>query len=421
TLTNSAQVGTLGLASAALVAQSVGGGGGIADVAFSGAFDKGTPAGAGIVLGGTGAGIGAGGNVSVKNTALVTTGVASPAPSGDLAPAVLAQSIGGGGGDANLLLDFGVPTGGTATTGTVALAVGGAANASGIGGTVGVTDSASLQTAGAQSDGIDAQSIGGGGGNAAAVVDGTAQLAAGQTPSTYDLSIAVGGAGGQNAGGSVTVTHSGGTILTMGDGSAAIFAQSVGGGGGTGGSARSIVDAPAAGCSTGSATCSAQLLKLTLNVGGSGSGSSAGGGVSVTNTGALQTDGEDADAILAQSIGGGGGTAGDDHVAQPSPGPSGAPSTSQLASWSIHLGGAKGSSGNGGNVAVSQTGAILTKGDGSSAIVAQSVGGGGGIAGGGVSGTPDATGTISLGGSGGASGNGGSVTVTVANGPVDSS
>jgi len=95
---------------------------------------------------------------------------------------------------ATFLLDLGVPSGGTATTGTVAVHVGGGAGQSGSGGSVAVTDKASIQTAGAEAFGIEAQSIGGGGGNGAATVNGTAQLTADQSASTFALTIGVGGA-----------------------------------------------------------------------------------------------------------------------------------------------------------------------------------------------------------------------------------
>ncbi len=181
TVVNTAQVQTLGLFAPALAAQSIGGGGGNAALAFIGQFDKGTATVAGVAVGGAGAGVGNGGNISLTNSGLISTGTTTPQPGGEFSIGILAQSIGADGGNGNLLLDLGVPTSGTATTGTVAVHVGGGAGQSGIGGTVTVTDKASIQTAGAEAIGIEAQSIGGGGGNGAATVDGTAQLTAGQS------------------------------------------------------------------------------------------------------------------------------------------------------------------------------------------------------------------------------------------------
>ncbi|TXH47089.1 MAG: hypothetical protein E6Q93_28715, partial [Burkholderiaceae bacterium] len=79
------------------------------------------------------------------------------------------------------------------------------------------------------------------------------------------------------------IATGGGT--TKGFGANGIFAQSVGGGGGSGGS------------SSGS-----------FAVGGQGGGGGAAGAVSVTHSGDhITTQGEQASAIFAQSVGGGGG------------------------------------------------------------------------------------------------------------------
>ena len=84
--------------------------------------------------------------------------------------------------------------------------------------------------------------------------------------------------------------------------------------------------------------------------------------MTVFNSGYVVTDANRSHGILAQSIGGGGGD--------------GAGSGAMFVS----LGGDGGSSGHGGAVNVTNTGAFFTSGDDSSAIVAQSIGGGGGNA-----------------------------------------
>ena len=84
---------------------------------------------------------------------------------------------------------------------------------------------------------------------------------------------AVGGQGGTNAnntGGDVTINHTG-TIMTAGDQSDAILAQSVGGGGGNGGFAI------AGALSTGGGTASTAT-------GGAGGSGNAAGNVSVTSS-----------------------------------------------------------------------------------------------------------------------------------------
>ncbi len=415
TVNNTAAVQTFGDGSPAIVAQSIGGGGGNSDLAFIGAYSGGTPRDAVAFVGGTGNVSGNGSKVTVNNTGDVMTGaVTDGATTGAFAGGILAQSIGGGGGTGGLAIGLNVPSG-TPATGIVGERLGGSAgigggatSSAGSGGTVSLSDSGAVQTAGGGAIGLEAQSIGGGGGNANVDVFGTATVGAnGQVPSTFGLATVVGGGSGvANIGGSVTLSHDGGAVATFGDGSDALLAQSIGGGGGDGGSAHSISGAPGT-CSTSSATCSAQMTGLFAEAGGDGGGqSNNGGAVSVSNDGMIQTSGEDASAIVAQSIGGGGGLAGDDH----------SPAGSNLQVWDVLVGGRNKSAGSGGNVTVNDGGGILTMGDGSHGIVAQSVGGGGGEAGAGVAG---GTGSIALGGTSGANGNGGNVNVTISSGKIE--
>ena len=199
-----------------------------------------------------------------------------------------AQSIGGGGGDGG--------DGQAGVLGTVG--IGGQGKAAGNGGSVTVTNGktdlsqaglAIIETHGTSptppadgapsadpeqgySAGIFAQSVGGGGGTGG----GAGGL------------LSLGGSGkAGGTGGHVTVDNYGG-ILTHADDSVGIFAQSIGGGGGAGGT----------------------LGISAIAVGGSGGASGSGGQVDVINDAMIETHGIDSYAIQAQSVGGGGGSGG---------------------------------------------------------------------------------------------------------------
>ena len=176
------------------------------------------------------------------------------------------------------------------------------------------------------------------------------------------FNVAVGGSGGAgNNGGAVTVNQSGLT-LTNGFNSYGIVAASVGGGGGMGGDALAHT-------LTGSPKLS---IAATASIGGSGGAGGAGGLVTVGNTGAILTLGGGSDAIYAQSVGGGGGNGGDASAS------SKVISAQSNASISVAVGGRGSGGGAGGNVAVTSSGLIVTVGDDSRGIFAQSIGGGGG-------------------------------------------
>ncbi len=186
----------------------------------------------------------------------------------DSGRAIVAQSIGNFGGEgSNGNAVFGSP---------------GGPGAGGNGFEVGVTvNSGTLTTDGTFdagsglnfAHGILAQSIGGGGG------DG------GDFAGLFGGAAAPGGKGG--TGGTVTVTNAG-TINARGIHANGILAQSIGGGGGTGG----IADAG--------------LVAL----GGSGGTGGSSQTVNVTNSGTITTNGYGGIGILAQSIVGAGGAAG---------------------------------------------------------------------------------------------------------------
>ncbi len=244
------------------------------------------------------------------------------------------------------------------------MAIGGKGGVSGAGGLAHVINAAHIQTDGLLSNGILAQSLGGGGGNGGAV---------GLT------AVTIGGDGGASGvGGEVLVENkAGSTILTKGMMSNGILAQSIGGGGGNGGS---------------------NALFGAVSIGGSGGKSGDGGHVTVRNDGMIETRDFGSVGLFAQSVGGSGGTGGSNFVSL------------------VSVGGKGGAAGNGGQVDVNNTGQILTSGVSADAIRAQSVGGGGGAAGGkGADKSMFTVGLgllVSVGGQGNSGGDGGAVNVT---------
>ncbi len=390
-----------------IVAQSIGGGGG--NAATSQEQATGGKVSLALGLGGSGGSGGYGGAVQVNVGASIGT-------SGAHATAVLAQSIGGGGGSGG--------ASNNAATSRIALGAGlsGGGGAGGDGGTVTVTlnQQANLviSTSGAHADAVLAQAIGGGGGKAGA---GTGK-ADGASGGDVSLTLALGASGGTGGtGGTVTISDqaNGGTIVTHGHESAGLVAQSIGGGGGKGGSAASTGLAPhphpvrvggrlrghrwqwrrglcdvrqhhrhprlrrgrhacpvhrrGGGSSASFSNAIDKAHKtdvaLTLGLGGSGGAGGSGGQVDVTLSGSILTDGESSIGLVAQSIGGGGGRA--SAVA--------AKSNGGTVNGSVSLG-ADGGTGNvGGTVNVTVSGAIATSGAHSDGVLAQSIGGGGGI------------------------------------------
>ncbi|MDM8006025.1 MAG: hypothetical protein QUV05_07760 [Phycisphaerae bacterium] len=149
----------------------------------------------------------------------------------------------------------------------------------------------------------------------------------------------IGGDGGPGGDGGLVAVDASAWIQTAGLESYGILAQSLGGANGVPGAAGGIV------------------------AGGGDAGSTgAGRDVNVTSSKYIETRGKDSDGILAQSIGGfarGAGGAG-----------------GLIYVW----GGSGASSGDGGLITVNNTGPIRTKESGSSAIIGQSIGGGGGRA-----------------------------------------
>jgi uncharacterized protein YhjY with autotransporter beta-barrel domain len=395
-------VTTEGDRSHGIFAQSVGGGGGNGGFAVSGSIA--TPV--RVSVGGTAGGGGNGGVVEVFGGSDITT-------SGMDAHGIVAQSVGGGGG-----------TGGFAVSSSLG---GGVAWNIGVGGTGGVGGSGSAVTVGTASDpfggsittsgersyGILAQSIGGGGGNGGFVVTGAILGGA-------SVNLGFGGKGGVGGSGSMVRVASGADILTTGSEAHGIVAQSVGGGGGTGGFSIAAGVTAFGGSS--------------FTLGGEGGSGSKGGKVDVTSGGRIETEGDYAHGILAQSIGGGGGNGGMSGSAMVNfsgliPMPPEIP-VSVSANFAIGLGGKGGSGGTADSVVVTNDGGIITHGDFSQGIVAQSIGGGGGNGGKAIAATAniglttDISPSISvdfglaLGGSGGTGNHGGVVDVKN-NGGID--
>ena len=386
-------VTTVSNGSGGVVFQSIGGGGG------NGGFNvtaglAGAGAGGGAVtvgLGGGGAGGGIGRSVTASVTGTVTTG-------GTDATAVLAQSVGGGGGNGAFNVSASVAGAGVAS-GAVSVGLGGDGGTGANGGAVELTTDDSIQTNGARSSGVVAQSIGGGGGNGGFNVSGTG---AGAGTASGAVSVGLGGTGeGGGDGGTVKLT-SNGTILTKGNSSTAFLAQSIGGGGGNGGF---NISAAVQGSGTAGGG-------VSVGLGGNGGGGGNGSTVQAASNNAVETEGDQSSGVVAQSIGGGGGNGGF-NVA---PVLSGAGTASGAVS--VGLGGSGDTGGDGGAVTLRSTGTILTDGFASAGFVAQSLGGGGGNGGFNVAPAVSGAGTgagslsVGLGGSGAGGGNGSTVTAS---------
>ncbi|MGF6230087.1 uncharacterized protein YhjY with autotransporter beta-barrel domain [Inquilinus ginsengisoli] len=384
-LTGGVFASTSTLGGAGILAQSIGGSGGAGGSAAS----TGTGVFA-MTIGGDAGGGGVGGLVSVANKSLITS-------YGDHAAGIQAQSIGGGGGKGGAAFTF--------TAGflpVAAIAVGGRGGSGGPAGNVFVSNSGQVTTYGADATGVLIQSIGGGGGTGGAAAARAVDLSPNKDVPAISISVATGGQGGSgNTGGKVALDNSG-LIATAGDGAIGVMAQSVGGGGGTGG------DSTAASYSGGSQAGVA--ISVSVAVGGAGGTGGTGGAVTVTNEGLVATRGQDAYGVFAQSVGGGGGSGGAGDAS------SAASQAKFSVATSIGVGGTGGTGGHADTVDVTSTGAVTTVGDGADGVFAQSVGGGGGAGGGGVAtaGGGVLSVAVGVGGSGGAGGNGN--TATVANG-----
>ncbi|HEY0301988.1 MAG TPA: autotransporter domain-containing protein, partial [Rhizomicrobium sp.] len=287
---------------------------------------------------------------------------------------IFGQSIGGGGGISGagaektekIPLSKGLEVGG---------GFGSNGGSAGNGGTVWITNTGSIVTRNEVAYGLFAQSIGGGGG-----VGGIGSSEGG----IIAADIGVGGNGGSSGNGGHILINQTGNITTLGNMSFGVFGQSVGGGGGVGGAGRGEYTS-----------------KVT--VAGRGGSGGNGGPVDMFVKGNIATQGGGAFGVFAQSVGGGGGVAGDVE---------GTPITilgvtvyNKPVSGLIAVAGIGGVGGDGGAVTVNFEGNIVTTGFGADGIEAQSIGGGGGIRGASVDG-------LTIKGSTGDLGSGGTVDVT---------
>ena len=376
-VSSNSNITTQGNHSYGISAESVGGGGGSGGFAVAGTASDGPSI--SVSMGGSGAGGGNGNTVTVDALGNITTG-------GEVSHGLFAQSIGGGGGNGGFAV-----SGAISTTGAAAVAMGGTGSGGGHGGDVHVTSSGAITTTGVLSNAIHAQSIGGGGGHGGFAVGAAA------TSGAPALSVGLGGSGGGGGSSDTVEVTADGSLMTTGYGSHAVFAQSVGGGGGSGGFSGAF-----------SATFG-DGADIGVSIGGSGSNAGHGDDVTVTTNNTVSTTADDAVAVVAQSIGGGGGHGGF--------GLSASMSTGSSPNASVTIGGSGGGGGNGGDVTVSNNGTISTDGTRAHAIHAQSIGGGGGTGGFSLAGTIATTSSstnisVSIGGSGGTASHGGTVDVT---------
>ena len=369
TVTPQGTINTVGNYSYGVLAQSMGGVGGTTTQNFELFGNAGTNAGKG----------GASGAVNINNQATITT-------SGTSSHGIVAQAVGGGGG--------------TAGDSNGIIAVGGAGGSAVAGGSVSVNQSGNMTLNGSGAIGVLGQSIGGGGGDGG---------------SGNGVAI-VGGQGGDGGnGGTSSVGINGFVVRTLGDQGYGLVSQAIGGGGGTGGSSAAY------GVGVGFA--------LSVAVGGSGGKGGQGGTASGTIANAtLRTgtpgsiaSGNDAHALVVQSIGGGGGAGGSSvaksyAIAVPDDAASGA------VAASIAVGGA-GGDGGAGSIALGKVNnaTLATSGVNAMGAVVQSIGGGGGV-GGSATATSTVIGTensvggtveMAIGGAGGSGSDGGNASFSL--------
>ncbi|WP_339948195.1 autotransporter outer membrane beta-barrel domain-containing protein [uncultured Albimonas sp.] len=337
---------TRGIGASALLAQSIGGGGGLALLP--------APWMSRATLGASGGGTSYGGAIGLE------MGVDAAGPSlvqtaGNLSRGVTAQSISGGGGqlsapsfdadwaDSSLPVQLGATGAATGWSDTVDVLFGGA-----------------IATAGDHADGLAAQSIAGGG--------GIADLGKTYRGGEPDVYMTLGQTQGGGKAGAVRLRHTGrgedgGAIFTLGEGAYGMLAQSIGGGGGlatfsdlAGGARLSLGSTSTSGDDRASGTV--RIVPETISQSTSGTVTSS--------LGQVLTQGDDAHAIVAQSISGGGGVA---RLGEAS------------GSLALQLGGHGGDGANeSGETTVEMNGRVVTTGDRAIGVVAQSISGGGGLA-----------------------------------------
>ncbi len=351
-------------------AQSIGGGGGNGGMNVSGgiAMD-------GVITAGIGGFGGDGGTAGAVN-ASATTDITAV---GANAIGFFAQSLGGGGGNGGINISGGIQGSSDTSKPTLVFGLGGFGGAGNLSSTVDATQRGNIGVQGRNAIGVLAQSVAGGGGAGALNVSGN--LARGKG---YNASIGVGGSAGSGADAARVTLISDGNVSVDGreapesddeltpeqvaalgfrEHASGVLVQSIGGGGGTGGVNLTGLIAPMGNT-------------LTAGVGGSGGGGGDAGEVFVERgqiaAGVIQTFGDHAGGLIAQSIGGGGGNAGMNMTFTKG--------DDDGRAINIGVGGSGGSPGHGKLVDVQHTGEIRTQGNRSFGLLAQSVGGGGGNA-----------------------------------------
>ncbi|WMS41336.1 hypothetical protein RDV64_14755 [Acuticoccus sp. MNP-M23] len=370
----SAGIETKGLMSAGISALATGGGGGDSGTILTKA--KGVVSFA-LGLGGQAGNGGDGGKVRVASGGAITT-------HGALSNGITAQSVGGGGGNAEATSTASLGISKLSTN----MSLGTSGGAGGDGAAVDVAQSGAVRTQGVRSRAILAQSIGGGGGNGS-----VAKSLSLKNP--VSLAFVMGGTGGTGGNGANVSVKSGGTLTTSGLAAGALLAQSVGGGGGAGGN-----------------TIQGDVLtslNISAGLGGTGGVGGTGGAVNVSTGGAISTEGKMSPGVIAQSVGGGGGVGGNSITASPL----------DILSVAVNLGGDGGNGGTGGTVNYDNSAGITTKGDGSTGVLAQSLGGGGGVSGQQARFSVAQRMSIGLGSSDGTGNDGGNVTARNADGLIE--
>jgi len=355
----------LGNNGAGIFQQAVGGGGGTIDLGLNFTeedVDNSDPLGLEIALGGSDGDNNNGGELSSTHVGnIITAGVSTSA--------LFLQSIGGGGGRANIDL-----SGPEQRLGEVALSLGGSALTDSVGGLIAHTQTGSISTIGDGAIGGVIQSIGGGGGlinlryseavaptstsvateATSALVQRESVVTSSATTVVADGALSLGADGGSALNGGAIDFAMNGNIATEGENASGLLLQSIGAGGG---------QANLAG-----------IDGLSLTLGGTGSAQGNGGDIIFTNNGSVMTTGAQSHSLVIQSIGGGGGAIFGDLEG----------STVDVSADNI---------GSGGSIVVTQNGDIITLGEDAFGIIAQSLGGGGGFVDGLFAGTAGGSGS----------------------------
>ncbi|MEO7098365.1 MAG: autotransporter outer membrane beta-barrel domain-containing protein, partial [Luteolibacter sp.] len=369
---NEGSITTYGFKAHGILAQSIGGGGGNGGTSYSGdlAFSsKAAPASGKtgtFSIGGFGGDGNRSGDVTVNNSGSIEV-------FGERADGIFAQSVGGGGGDGGFAMSLSRNSLKNPKTDLAAslmtMALGGLGGTGADSGNVTVNHSGSIISHGKNSFGIFAQSVGGGGGNAAHSISSPAWTAA-------DLAfVTLLGGGSTGTAGTVTINTTG-SISMLGANSTAQLGQSVNGGGGNidlfldvskhavaiGDDGIELPD------NSGDVDKVRAFVKSNIKLGTDTIDGAIGSAVDATHVGDLYTQGRSSIASLMQSIGGGGGNAEQEVVVD----------TTATVNLELALGGINSTNNAGGDVIITRNGDAATVGKQSQAVVVQSIGGGGG-------------------------------------------